>query len=314
MIKEMLGNGHVHDTYLIKNDDGNPAYILQRINTVAFQHPQELVSNIQKVSNYIRKKGGKSLELLPFEDGSFLQENADSVWRKMKYIESVSVDETDDISLIERIAFTFGDFAAKLSDFDEELFETIPDFHNTPKRVQDCLTAAENCNSSRKDAAKELIALVEKSFSSVCYDYNLLLSCAPMRITHNDTKINNVLLDKNTHEPICVIDLDTVMKGMTLYDFGDAARSVALDFVPSKGLVFNQKKYEAFEKGFTNAANAILTNDEKKNLWLATKTITTELGCRFLEDYLRNDIYFRTKYSDENLKRAENLLLFTMNF
>ena len=311
MNKERLGKGCVNDTFLVKNTDGTPAYVLQRINTVAFQKVESLMDNILKVSSYIKSQGGKTLDFLPFENGEYIKVDDEGTWRKMKYIPSYSTDTADDFKLIEGAGVAFGTFLKNIQGFSGNLFETIPEFHNTIKRLSDCLTAADKDEFNRADTAKDLLLEIEKKFNEISNDYKTLLSCGPERITHNDTKISNVLFDLDSHEPICVVDLDTVMMGMTLYDFGDAARSIALEASSSDELKFNQDKYNCFKNAYLKNTENILTKDEIENLMLATITISTELGVRFLEDYLNGDKYFNISSSNDNLQKARKLLTYT---
>ena len=308
---ERLGKGYVNDTFLVKNTDGTPAYVLQRINTVAFQKVESLMDNILKVSSYIKSQGGKTLDFLPFEDGQYLKVDKEGTWRKMAYIPSYSTDQPDDFKLIEGGGIAFGSFLKNIQGFSGNLFETIPEFHNTIKRLSDCLTAADKDEFNRADTTKDLLLEIEKRFNKISNDYKTLLSCGPERITHNDTKISNVLFDLDSHKPICVVDLDTVMMGMTLYDFGDAARSIALEASSSDELKFNQDKYNCFKNAYLKNTENILTKDEIENLMLATITISTELGVRFLEDYLNGDKYFNISSSNDNLQKARKLLTYT---
>lgn len=305
-----IGTGLINDTYLAEDADGSNALIFQRVNTFVFQNPAEVMENIRKVTDHLKTKGIPSLEFIPFEDGSFLKTDENGTWRKMKYVDSVTYDSSSDISIIEGTAEAFGNFSRELSDFKGSLHETIKDFHNTKKRLDDCLSAAEKDEAGRADEAKELIKLVETNAKEIRDDYDRLFSCAPLRVTHNDTKISNVLFDRDSNKPIMVIDLDTVMYGMSIYDYADGARSVSLERKGKDRLIFNRNKYEAYTNVYTRSAKDMLTEDEKKNLFLATITITKELGMRFLEDYLRGDPYFSISEEKSNYFRAKRFLEF----
>ena len=311
MIKEKLGKGEVNDTYLVKSEDGTPAYVLQRINTVAFRNPQKLMDNILKVTSYIKSCGGETVNFIPFPDGQYIREDFEGTWRMMEYIPSYSTDSTEDSTLIEGAAHAFGDFLQNIQGFDEDLYETIPQFHNTEKRIEDCLNAAEINFENRSDNALKLIHAIEQRKNEIINNYHTLLSSGPTRITHNDTKISNVLFDKDTHKPICIVDLDTVMMGMTLYDFGDAARSL-VHKKTSGGLSFNESIYEFFENAYLSKTKDILTKDERANLRLATQTISIELGTRYLEDYLSGNKYFNFRDPKETLRKADALLTCTL--
>ncbi|MDO5331174.1 MAG: aminoglycoside phosphotransferase family protein [Bacillota bacterium] len=307
MVKEKLGYGHVNETYLVKLDDGTPAYVLQRINTVAFKNPTELMQNELLVTAFLKSQGINTIEYLPFENGKYLFEDENGIWRKMGYIDGIVFENPSDLSIVEGAGLAFGTFSRALSDLDKPLFETIPDFHNTKKRLENLLLACEESTADKKDKAKEWTVWAEKNFNSICEDYNKIESAGPKRIIHNDTKINNIIFDKDTHLPLAIIDLDTVMMGITLYDFGDGARSIVFEQTGDQ-LRFNKTKYDCFRNAYLRQTKQMLTEDEIANMWLSTITITKELGIRFLEDYLNNNIYFNTSYEDENLHRAARLL------
>lgn len=313
------GNGHINDTY-ISGD-----YIIQRINTNVFKEPEKLMSNILKVTNFLKvklKKEGRdpereTLSVVLTEDGrSFYKTGDGEYFRVCKLIKnSISYDAVTP-KLLYGAAYGFGDFQRLLSDFDgRELYETIPDFHNTPKRYADLLSAykADICGRAYKVKKEmEYINSLSKELSIVTDA--LASKEIPCRVTHNDTKINNVLFDRESGKLLAVIDLDTVMPGSLLYDFGDALRSAANTAAEDEkdlSLVgLNFENAEAFIKGFMLSAKDFITEREKELLPFSVKLIALELGMRFLADYLAGDVYFKTSREGQNLDRARCQLEF----
>jgi Ser/Thr protein kinase RdoA (MazF antagonist) len=237
------------------------------------------------------------------EDGGF--------WRVMNYIDSVTANLCDNLDVIRNTGRAFGDFQMQLVDFDgKKLVETIPDFHNTEKRLQTLFSNASADSLDRvKDAKDELeyITSVYDKACSLCRRY--YRGDFPIRVTHNDTKSNNVLFDKDTFEPIVIIDLDTVMPGMAMYDFGDAVRFIANtaneDESNLSKVSFDTVKFRAFCEGYISQVKNALTKDELDCLVLGAFSITIELASRFLDDYLTGDSYFKIDYPNHNLIRAK---------
>ena len=285
---------------------------VQRVNTYAFQHPIELMQNIDRVTEHIREKcpNTKSLHFHHTKHGvNYLMDN-DGFWRLSNYVPSVTFDTCDDLNVVRSAGEAFGDFQLMLADFDaNSLFYTIPNFHNTRKRYEKLKEdmAVDPCNRvaevreeldwllSVEDEACRLTDLFEKGE-------------LPLRVTHNDTKINNVLFDEKTHEALVVIDLDTVMPGLVGHDFGDAIRFAA-NFVeedcdyPEKAGV-NLNIFWAFAEGFLKKTAASLTKTEVDTLALSCFALTCELATRFLADYIVGDKYFKVKKPQHNLVRT----------
>ncbi len=313
-----FGDGHINDTYMV--DSGE--YILQRINTGIFTNPQKLMENIVDVTEFVRNKiakaGGdpdkETLTVVKTVDGDNLFTSPDGkVYRVYKYIaNSMSITDCPSLDHLYHAAKGFGKFHGMLSDYPaDKLYEVIPDFHNTPKRFEDFKKAVSNDLAKRASAVKKEIDFVlsQKDFISTVTD-GLENGSIPLRVTHNDTKINNVLFDRETGEAICVIDLDTVMSGSMLYDFGDALRVGAAtapeDETDLSKVHFSAQAFEAFTRGYFEEMLPYLTETEIKLLPLSAKLLTFECGMRFLTDYLNGDTYFKIHRENHNLDRARS--------
>lgn len=313
---ETITNGNINATFKVTyNDaDGKPkSYIFQRINTVVFSNPVQIMQNIDLVTTHIRKKNpdGVTLHFHHTADGkNYLFDDADNFWRVMNYVDSITFNTCDDLAVIEATGKAFGDFQNQLSDFDgSQLFETIPDFHNTKKRL-DTLFAhiAEDLCGRAATVQDEISFLTEVREKAAALSVRFANGEFPVRVTHNDTKSNNVLFDKETKMPLVVIDLDTVMPGMAMYDFADAVRFIANtaaeDEPDISKVSFDTEKFRAFCKGFLGAVGQSLTQAERSSLVLAAFSITIELASRFLDDYLTGDQYFKISYPQHNFDRT----------
>ena len=320
---KLITNGIINNTYKVYYDiDGDETkYIIQQINKNVFKQPDKLMDNItgisrhiiQKLESYDQKNSRNVLEYMKTADNVsfYVDENGD-YWRCYKFIDdSVTFDSTEDLFVIEQAGKAFGQFQSLLSDYDATtLHESIPDFHNTKARfiaLKDSI--ALNVADRVESASDEIDFLLshEKIASTLCdsIEKNLL----PIRVTHNDTKCNNVLFDEKTHEALAVIDLDTVMPGLVAYDFGDAIRCIAATCVEDERdlskVDINMDKLKAFAKGFVSEVGKNLTENEIESLHVGILVITLELASRFLKDYLDGDIYFKINCSDHNLVRAK---------
>ena len=311
--------GNVNHTYKVNyiRDDGTgmakiKSFLVQRVNTYAFQHPIELMQNIDRVTEHIREKcpNTKSLHFHHTKHGvNYLMDN-DGFWRLSNYVPSVTFDTCDDLNVVRSAGEAFGDFQLMLADFDANFpFYTIPDFHNTRKRYEKLKEdmAADPCNRvaevreeldwllSVEDEACRLTDLFEKGE-------------LPLRVTHNDTKINNVLFDEKTHEALVVIDLDTVMPGLAMNDFGDSIRfgasTGAEDETDLDKIQCDMNLFDIYAKGFIEGCAGKLTTKEIELLPLGAKVMTFECGMRFLTDYLQGDTYFKIHRENHNLDRC----------
>ncbi len=313
-----FGDGHINDTYIV--DSGE--YILQRINTGIFTNPQALMDNVVNVTEFIRNKisqqGGdpdrETLTVIKTVDGNNLYTSKNGqVYRVYGYIaNSISITDCPSLNHLYNAAKGFGRFHGMLSDYPaDKLFEVIPDFHNTPKRFEAFKKAVLKDLAGRASKVGEEINFVlsQESWINAVTD-GLADGSIPLRVTHNDTKINNVLFDKETEEAICVIDLDTVMPGSMLYDFGDALRvgaaTAAEDETDLSKVHFSAEAFEAFTKGYFEEMLPYLTEREIELLPLSAKLLTFECGMRFLTDYLNGDTYFKIHRENHNLDRARS--------
>lgn len=321
----IYGSGHINTTYLVKykNCDVEKKYIVQKINNSVFKDVDALMDNIFAVTSFLRNKikendGEPSRETLHFiktinGDKYYIDDNGD-YYRAYRYVdESKSYDSVDSAEVFGKSGTAFGRFQKYLSDFPAEtLNEIIPNFHNTIWRFEnEFLPAVKNDKKGRaKMCEKEINFVLERK--NDCSKLVDLIEKGelPVRVTHNDTKLNNVLFDENTDDAICVIDLDTVMPGLALYDFGDSIRFGANtckeDEPDTDKVKINLDYFEAYARGFLSEAGDSFNQCEKDNLAFSAKLMTFECGMRFLTDYLNGDVYFKTAYDDHNLVRAKN--------
>lgn len=316
---ESYGNGHINETYLC---EGNPGFILQKINTNIFKKPDEVMENIYNVTEHLKKKieaaGGdvnrETLNVVLTKDGkNYYTAEDGSCFRMYKFVEnSVCYETVENPVQLYYAGQAFGKFQRMLDDFPaEKLYETIVDFHNTPVRVKQLKEAIENDAAGRKDSVKKEIefALEYSKYASEVVNA-IAAGEVPIRVTHNDTKLNNVLFDRDTDKGICVIDLDTVMPGSSLYDFGDALRfgasSAVEDETDLDKVWFDLEKFGQFAKGFMEEVADCFTEKEIELLPLSALLLTYECGIRFLADYLNGDTYFRVHRENHNLDRARN--------
>lgn len=313
------GSGHINDTF--KVDTPACRYVLQRINHNVFRRPDELMANVERVCAHAYAKlessgmadaGRRTLRLIPTKAGrGWLVDTAGNRWRCYHFIEGATGhDVVRSAEQAYAAAKAFGAFQSLLADLPGgRLHETIPDFHHTPARF------ARFQQALAKDAhGRAALAVPEIAFALArAHEVGLVVDALrdgslPERVTHNDTKLNNVLLDDVTQEGVCVIDLDTVMPGSVLYDFGDLVRtstSPAAEDEPDLSKVRMQlPMFEALVRGYLAAARGFLTPKEKALLPAAGKLITFEIGLRFLTDWLEGDAYFKIKRPTHNLDRA----------
>lgn len=321
------GCGHINDTYAVyfrKRDRQIHRYILQRINTKVFKEPEKLMENIYHVTGFLRKKiianGGdpdrETLNIIPTTDGkSFYKTDEGDYWRGYKFIEDAKTYEIiEDANVFYNAGKAFGTFQMLLHDYPADtLHETIVDFHNTEKRLSAFLEAVKSDRMNRAKGIQEEISFIENRATETSIIVNLLEDGElPLRVTHNDTKLNNILIDNETGKGICVLDLDTVMPGSALYDFGDAIRfgasSAAEDEKDLSKVWMDINLFESFTKGFMESAAESLTPLEIELLPFGAKMMTLECGIRFLTDYLNGDTYFKIHREGHNLDRARTQL------
>ena len=294
--------------------------MLQRINTEAFRNPEALMENIRLVTGHIRAAlvaagqdpARRVLEFLPAADGSLLHREPDGgCWRCYRFVDGVTAyDRIESPAQFCEAGRGFGAFQTMLADFPaDRLTETIPFFHDTPRRYGTFRAAVAEDAAGRASSLAADIAFFDSRAARMRGIVDRLASGElPLRVTHNDTKLNNVLIDNATHRALCVIDLDTVMPGSVLYDFGDAVRygacTAAEDEPDTARIGFDMTLFRAFAEGFLSETADRLTDAELSLLPLGVEVITCELAMRFLTDYLDGDRYFKIRYSDHNLVRA----------
>jgi hypothetical protein len=319
---EPIVAGHINDTYRVDYDSNGLVkhYILQRINRYVFANPEGMMRNIQLVTNHISAKilaaGGdaqrETLSLIPtVAENSYLETNEGECWRGYRFIDNArTYDRVEDILQAYHAGAAFGKFLSWLSDFPlHRLIETIPDFHHTRKRFETFVNTVEKdeLNLAHTVAAEIAFILQREREASLLVDAyqagDLLL-----RITHNDTKLNNVMIDNLTGKDVCVIDLDTVMPGLALYDYGDAIRSItntaAEDEQELSKIKFDLQVFEAYTRGYLEAVGEVLSAREKELLAISAILMTLECGMRFLTDHLQGDRYFKVMRPGHNLDRC----------
>ena len=318
------GNGHINDTYIITvTKEGTVSkYILQRINTNVFRDPEALMNNFVSVTEYlgrvIKENGGdvtrETLTVIKTVDGrNFCFDDDGCAWRLLGYIsDSISYDKVERPEQFYESAVAFGNFQYMLRDYPAEtLAETIKDFHNTPDRFAKFLEAVRlDVKGRAKDVSEDIKFVLEREEFASTLENEHKAGRLPLRVTHNDTKLNNILFDENTGKPICIVDLDTIMPGYSVNDFGDSIRfgaTTALEDEADLSKVnFDISLYELYTKGFIEGAHGKLTEGELDMLPIGAMMMTFECGMRFLTDYLSGDTYFKTSREGQNLDRARN--------
>lgn len=320
---EPYGSGHINRTFLVKVK-GEHKYILQKINTAIFKNVPELMENIMWVTSYLREKiistGGdpkrETLTVVMTTDGKpYYIDREGGAWRVYLFIKDAeTLDKVRSKEDFYQSALAFGRFQALLADYPAEtLHETIPDFHNTPKRYMDFEKAVEEDCCNRVREVTDEIEFIRgcKNELPVLTDM-LKRGELPLRVTHNDTKLNNIMLDCNTCEAVCIIDLDTVMPGLSIYDFGDAIRfganTAAEDEQDISKVSLSLELFETYVSGFLKGCEGRLGEKEIEMLPMAAKMMTLECGMRFLADYLQGDTYFKIERERQNLDRCRTQL------
>ena len=316
---EEIKMGNVNHTYKVNyiRDDGSgmariKSYLVQRVNTYAFQKPLELMANIDKVTEYIHAKY-PHVKCLHFhhtaERNNYLMDE-DGFWRLSNYVPSVTFNSCEDLEIVRSAGQAFGDFQMMLSEFDaSSLYYTIPDFHNTRKRYEKLKADMAEDPCGRVAEVREELDWLLSVEDEACKLTDLYEAGElPLRVTHNDTKINNVLFDEESLKPLVVIDLDTVMPGLVGHDFGDAIRFAANfveeDSPEAEKAGLNLNIYWAFAEGFLKETAPTLTEAEVETLGNSCFTLACELSTRFLDDYIIGDKYFKIKDPKHNLTRT----------
>lgn len=321
--KRRYGNGHINDTFLLRCETSEKCekkFILQRMNHDIFKNPPQLMENMVHVTQYLRKtilsQGGnpdrETLNVLQTRDGSdWFLDSSQNYWRVFPFIErSVCLEKVESEKDFYDSAVTFGNFQKQLADFPVEvLHETIPNFHNTASRFADFQKAVLEGDKTRTALAQAEIAFAfDRKEDTTVLTSLLAEGTLPLRVTHNDTKLNNILFDADTRKALCIIDLDTVMPGLSLYDFGDSIRfganTGAEDETDLTKVGLDLSLFEAFTKGYLEGCAGSLTAKEIELLPMGAKLMTYECGIRFLADFLTGDHYFKIHRKHHNLDRA----------
>ncbi len=312
---QAFGHGHINNTFCVTTDTG-AKYVLQRINKYVFKNPIRVMANTSSVTNYLRERvedPRMTLHFIPAKDGRYFHKGCDGeFWRMYDFVGGFTLDMPESDEDFYQSALAFGRFQELLSDYPADtLYEIIPNFHNTIDRYVQFKESVESDLVGRAAEVREDIEfLLQREDRGGILQKMLTAGILPLRVTHNDTKLNNVLLDTATRKSLCVLDLDTVMPGLSLYDFGDSIRfgaaTAAEDEPDTSKMKLDLHLFEVYTKGFLEAAPS-LTDMEVTMLPLGAYIMTLELAVRFLKDYLDGDLYFsKIAYADHNLVRARS--------
>ena len=313
---ERYGSGHIHDTYLASYVDTagvTRRAIIQRLNQRVFPDPDRLMANVHTTTTALAiGPGGATLRLIPtVRDTALHRDSSGECWRCFDYIDdSRSLDSVDNPGHAFEAARAFGSFATTMAPHSDRLDEIIVDFHHTPRRLAALECSLRKDRFERRRRADQVLRQVERlapigSTLVDAIDQGLI----PRRVAHSDAKINNVLFDTDSDTALCVVDVDTVMPGTPLCDFGDLVRTATCgapeDCTALDEVTMDESRYEAIHAGFVDSTAALLDDDERRLMPVASVVITFETGVRFLTDYLNGDQYFRTTHPEHNLDRAQ---------
>ena len=312
---ETIQMGNVNHTYKVNfrlPEGKEKSFLVQNVNTYAFRNPVGLMNNIDSVTEHIRAKkpGQLALHFHHTADRKTYLADGENFWRMTNYVPSVTYNTVTDLNVVRSAGKAFGEFQMDLEDFDlSALVETIPGFHDTRKRYADFRRSVEEDKAGRVSSVREEIDyLLSVEDKACCLTDLYRTGKLPLRVTHNDTKINNVLFSPETKEAMIVIDLDTVMPGLMGHDFGDAIRFAANrveeDCTDYDQAQVNLDVFRAFAEGFLSMTAKTMTDMEVKTLAMSCFDLTAELATRFLADYLDGDLYFNIRRPDHNLVRA----------
>ena len=322
-------SGNINNTYVatfLREDGTQRKYLVQKINTTVFKEPYQLMKNIDSITSYLKRqmiKNGdtehKVLEIVKTNEGKLLcyikTDEERAYYRIYEYIENaITYDCSVDLNIVRNTGRAFGNFQKLLRNFPiSKLTETIPDFHNTQKRYKKLLEDIKIDSEGRVDeVTREIVSILQREDY-----YNLIMEKLgtdeiPYRVTHNDTKVNNVMMNKDTGDYLVVIDLDTVMPGSLLFDYGDGIRSTAAtakeDETDLSKVSLDLNLFEAYTEGYLSEMAEYITEAELELMGESIRIITLELAIRFLNDYINGDTYFKTNYEKHNLDRARNQL------
>jgi len=316
---EKLGGGYINQTYLIHTESG--AFILQEINTHVFHDAEGLVQNLAKIRDHLLTSGYpyKPVVIKRTNDRKLLYQNETEYWRALEYIDNcLSVEKAENLEIVEAAGSAFGELAkATMTMNPGDLIETIPDFHNPEKRFQDLLKAIDSARANKKKVANSLIENA-LALAMIVEKYKNIVTNLPLRIAHNDAKISNILFDDSLSKVIAIIDLDTMMGGYLMNDFGDMARSMCNpadeDSNDLNSVYFDDLKFQFLTKGYLGVLRDEITDQELNSLIIGIKTIIYNQFIRFLTDFLSGDIYYRIAYPEHNLNRARVQMKLLLDF
>lgn len=311
-----FGHGHINSTFKVTTDTG-AEYILQKINKYVFRNPVRLMANVIAVTDYLRARVDDPRMAMHFiltkKGHSYYRDSEGDFWRMYDFMQGFCLDAPESDEDFYQSGIAFGRFQELLSDFPADtLYETIPEFHNTIDRYRQFKASVAVDPLGRLAQVQDEVnfVLAHEEIGSTLQKMRISGEL-PLRVTHNDTKLNNVLLDRKTRKSLCVLDLDTVMPGLSVHDFGDSIRfgaaTAAEDEQDLSKMSLDLHMFEVYTRGFLEAATA-LTDKEVEMLPLGALVMTLEVGLRFLKDYIDGDLYFKTAYSEHNLVRARTQL------
>jgi len=318
-----FGLGDINLSYeVIFNENGTPKkYLLQRINHKVFRNIEGLINNISLVTEYLKNKileeGGnptrETLTLIKTKNGQnfYYDEEVKKYFRLYLFIEeAITFEKTDDLAVLKEAGRAISHFVEQLADFDNsQLISVIPNLHNSVRHYENLFDSLKKDNFYRSKLIEQEVAFVKERESELHVIKNLIANQKiPLRVTHNDTKLNNILFESKNKKAICIIDLDTIMPGTVLFDYGDAIRYAASTSLEDEKdlskVKLDIKKFEAFTEGYLTAGPLVLNQTELDYLVFAAKIVTLECGIRFLTDFLNGDVYFKTSRAQQNLDRA----------
>ncbi|XRE42075.1 hypothetical protein ACIVBQ_000279 [Tenacibaculum discolor] len=308
---ETFNSGHINDTFLIiTQEDIN--YVLQKINTTVFKKATDVVHNKIKITHHLSEKGIQTIRFIPTKDNVYyLIDDDNNLWNLSEFIENSQTFlkvEYDGIAY--QAGLITAEFLAQTSDFENDLVEILPNFHSMSFRFQEFQDALNSTTKIRKQKALKWIDFILRNIDKMMIlEHAINRKEILLRVTHNDTKISNILFDTN-NKAICLIDLDTVMKGCIHFDYGDALRTICNtadeDEVNVSAINFNLNYFKNYTEGFLKSLANNISKQEASYLPISIQVMTFIMGLRFLTDYLNNDIYYKTKHPEHNLNRANN--------
>ncbi len=299
----ILNSGHINDSYRL--EAGEQTFVLQKMSPAVHSDPEAAMRSISLICSHIKQRGGRSIEYLKGPEGNpWFKDDQGCYWRAYVYADALCLEKTDDLKLIENAGRAYGGFMMLLSDIDPAALSPSLPIHDTRKRLKELYAAFDEADKDDKREIAEEFEYINENENDICSVADALeRGLIPSRICHNDTKLSNVLFDRDTGEQLMVIDLDTVMAGSACFDFGDSIRSMA-----GTDGCFDRRKYEAYKDGYMQAAGSVLTKNELELLPYSGWCISMELAARYLRDYISEDKIFKSTYPRQSLDKARALI------